>query len=241
VKVVAVIQARMGSTRLPGKVLEPIEGRPLVGWTLAAFRAVAAIDEVVLATTVGRDDDALVAFAAPLGPVYRGSARDVLGRVWEAARPYAPDIVVRGTADNPFPDPGVIAAQVDRCITDGFDYVGTAGWPLGIAAEVARAGALAIAAREAAEPAEREHVMPFLYRRPDRFRIGAVDGPAAARHSRYTVDTAEDLAFVRAVAAVVGHGPPVYLAELEAVMAASPELRRLNVDVRQKGWQEVES
>ncbi|MBP1704300.1 MAG: putative Aminotransferase, class pyridoxal-phosphate dependent [Chloroflexi bacterium] len=231
----------MGSTRLPGKVLEPIEGRPLVGWTLAAFRAVATIDEVVLATTVNREDEPLVAFAAPLGPVHRGSARDVLGRVWGAARPQSPDIVVRGTADNPFPDPDVIAAQIDRCVMDGFDYVGTAGWPIGIAAEVARVKALEAAVTEAIEPADREHVMPFLYRHPERFRIGALDGPTTTCHPRYTVDTAEDLAFARAVAARVGHGPPIYLAELEAVVAASPELRLLNSDVRQKGWHEVES
>lgn len=235
------IQARTGSTRLPGKVLADIEGRPLFAWTLAAFRAVPAIGEVVLATTGEAADDALAAAAARLGPVHRGPVRDVLARVWGAAAPYAPDLVVRGTADNPFPDPAVIARQVERCREGPFDYVGTAGWPLGIAAEVARAEALAAAALEASTPAEREHVMPFLYTRPDRFRIGVLEGPASPFHSRYTVDTDEDLAFARGLAAGLGHGPPVYLDELEAIVAARPELRHLNRDVRQKRWQEVES
>lgn len=240
-RVVAVVQARTGSTRLPGKVLMEIEGRPLYAWTLAAFRAVEAIDEVVLAVTdEGRDDD-LAAAAARLGPVHRGPVRDVLARVWGAAAPYAPELVVRGTADNPFPDPDVIARQIERCAEGPFDYVGTAGWPLGIAAEVARAEALAAAAREATTAAEREHVMPFLYTRPERFRIGALPGPADPAHSRYTVDTAEDLAFARELAAGLGHGPPARLAELEAIVAAAPELRRLNAAVRQRGWQEVES
>ncbi len=239
-RVVAVIQARTGSTRLPGKVLADLEGRPLFAWTVAAFQAVPAIGTVTVATTVEPLDDALARAAAALGPVHRGSARDVLARVWDAAAPYEPDFVVRGTADNPFPDPDVIAGQLAHCIEADLDYVGTAGWPLGIAAEVARASALAAAAREAVAPAEREHVMPFLYARPERFRIGAFEPPAPASHSRYTVDTPEDLELARVLARAVGHEPPVRLAELEAVMAARPELLQLNSGVRQKGWQEVE-
>jgi spore coat polysaccharide biosynthesis protein SpsF len=239
-RVVAVIQARTGSTRLPGKVLAMIGDRPLFAWTVAALRAVPGIDLVVLATSDEPADDVLAAAAAGLAPVHRGSARDVLARVWDAAAPHAPDLVVRGTADNPFPDPDVIGAQVAACVGGGFDYMGTSGYPLGIAAEVARASALEMAAREATAPAEREHVMPFLYGHPDRFRIGSLPAPAAPRHSRYTVDTPEDLAFARALAARIGHPPPVRLAELEAIVAREPGLADLNADVRQKHWQEVE-
>jgi spore coat polysaccharide biosynthesis protein SpsF len=239
-RVVAVIQARTGSTRLPGKVLAMIGDRPLFAWTIAALRAVPAIDVVVLATSDEPADDGLAAAAAGLALVHRGSARDVLARVRDAAAPHAPDLVVRGTADNPFPDPDVIGAQVALCVAGGFDYVGTSGYPLGIAAEVARASALDAAAREATAPAEREHVMPFLYGHPERFRIGALPPPAATVHSRYTVDTQEDLALVRALAARIGHPPPVRLAELEAIVAHEPGLADLNADVRQKHWQEVE-
>jgi len=239
-QVVAVIQARTGSTRLPGKVLALVGDRPLFAWTIAALRAVPAIDVVVLATSDEPADDGLAAAAAGLALVHRGSARDVLARVWEAAAPHAPDFVVRGTADNPFPDPDVIGAQVAACAGGDFDYVGTSGYPLGIAAEVARASALETAAREATAPAEREHVTPFLYGHPDRFRVGRLPAPAAPRHSRYTVDTPDDLAFARALAARIGHPPPVRLAELEAIVAREPSLADLNADVRQKHWQEVE-
>ena len=239
--VVAVIQARTGSTRLPGKVLATIGDRPLFAWTIAALRAVPAIDLVVLATSDESADDGLAAVAARLVSVHRGSARDVLARVWGAVVAHAPDLVVRGTADNPFPDPEVIAAQVAACASGGFDYVGTSGYPLGIAAEVARASALETAAREATAPAEREHVMPFLYDHPDRFRIGSLPRPAAMLHSRYTVDTPEDLAFARALAARIGHPPPVRLAELEAIVSREPGLANLNAGVRQKHWHEVQS
>jgi spore coat polysaccharide biosynthesis protein SpsF len=239
-QVVAVIQARTGSTRLPGKVLALVGDRPLFAWTIAALRAVPAIDLVVLATSDEPADDDLAAAAAGLALVHRGSARDVLARVWDAAAPHAPDFVVRGTADNPFPDPEVIGAQVAACARDGVDYIGTSGYPLGIAAEVARASALETAAREATAPAEREHVMPFLYGNPDRFRVGSLPPPAATVHSRYTVDTPDDLAFARALAARIGHPPPVRLAELEAIVAREPSLADLNANVRQKHWQEVE-
>jgi spore coat polysaccharide biosynthesis protein SpsF len=239
-RVVAVIQARTGSKRLPGKVLAMIGDRPLFAWTIAALRAVPAVEVVVLATSDEPADDALAKAAAELVLVHRGSARDVLARVWGAAAPHAPDYVVRGTADNPFPDPDVIGAQLAACVGSGFDYVGTSGYPLGIAAEVARASAVETAAREATAPAEREHVMPFLYGHPGRFRVGSLPAPAAVLHSRYTVDTLEDLAFARALADRIGHPPPVRLAELEAIVAREPGLADLNADVRQKHWQEVE-
>lgn len=239
-RVVAVLQARTGSTRLPGKVLAMIGDRPLFAWTVAALRAVPAVDVVVVATSDAPADDGLAQAAAELALLHRGSERDVLARVWDAAAPHSPDLVVRATADNPFPDPDVIEAQVAACVLGGFDYVGTSGYPLGIAVEVARASALATAAREATAPAEREHVMPFLYGHPERFLVASLDAPAAALHSRYTVDTPDDLAFARALAARIGHPPPVRLVELEAIVAREPALAGLNAGVRQKSWQEVE-
>jgi spore coat polysaccharide biosynthesis protein SpsF len=238
-RVVAVIQARTGSSRLPGKVLADIAGLPLVVWTIRATLAVQGLDAVILATTEQPEDDELARLAGGLVAVHRGSVHDVLTRVWEAAAPLDPAIVVRQTADNPFPDPAVVAMQVDALVEGGFDFVGNAGWPLGIAAEVARAGALQEACTEAVDPAEREHVMPFLYARPERYRIGRLAAPPAA-HPRYTVDTDADLALARILADRIGHEPPVSLAELEAVIAADPAIGGLNVGVRQKGWREVD-
>jgi spore coat polysaccharide biosynthesis protein SpsF (cytidylyltransferase family) len=241
-RVVAVIQARMGSTRLPGKVLLPIGDRSLLAWTVAGVRAIPGLASVVVATTTEPGDDVLVDAATALGTeVHRGPVPDVLTRCFEAVAPYDPDVVVRQTADNPFPDPSIAAAQVEALRDQRLDYVGIAGWPIGTAAEVCRMDALSAAMREATAAADREHVMPYLYSHPDRFRIGtlprAAPAPAGGERWRYTVDTPADLELARALADRLGHPPPVHLDELEAIMAADPELALLNAAVVQKPWQ----
>lgn len=240
-RVIAVIQARTGSTRLPGKVLAPIGARPLVLWTLEAAKQVPGVDRIVVATTTEALDDPLVEILDAAGvPVHRGPVLDVLTRVWDAAAPASPDYVVRATADNPFMDPAVVAIQLRRCIDDDLDYVGTAGWPLGIAAEVARAGALGEACREARDPAEREHVMPFLYARPERYRIGSAPPRDRVPPGRFTVDTPEDLEFARAIAARLGPVGTCSVARLCEILDAEPGLVELNSGVRQKAWREME-
>jgi spore coat polysaccharide biosynthesis protein SpsF (cytidylyltransferase family) len=173
--------------------------------------------------------------------VHRGSAHDVLRRVRDAIAPFEPDLVLRQTGDNPFPDPDVMASQVRRLVDGGLDYVGIAGLPLGIGAEVVTAAALGAADREATNPADREHVLPFIYARPERFAIGALDEPPPWRHRRYTVDTAADLAFARALAQrLPSTGGPARLADLEAIVSASPELAELNRTVEQRRPDEAE-
>lgn len=240
-RTIAVIQARMGSTRLPGKVLEPIEGRALIDWTIEGISAIAGLEGLVVAITTDASDDPLAAHLVERGgvDVHRGPVHDVLRRVVEAVRPGAPDVVVRQTADNPFPDPLIMRAQLDRLVEGPFDYVGIAGLPLGIGAEAVTWAALEAADREATDAAEREHVLPFVYTRPERFRIGTLASPTAG-HGRYTVDTPADLAFARAVAARLVGAPPTSLGALEAVVAAEPGLRRLNAGVGQKDHHEAE-
>lgn len=236
---VVVVQARMGSTRLPGKVLQDIEGRPLLAWTVAGVQAISSVMKVVVATTIEPQDDVIADLASRLGvDVHRGSVDDVLSRCYDAVASSGAEVVIRQTADNPFPDPRVAAAQAERLVEGGFDYVGIGGWPLGIAAEVCRFTALETAEREASDPTEREHVMPFLYRRPDRFRIGRLDRTDARRRAgapaRFTVDTAADLAFARALAGRLGHGPPVSIDELERLVDDDPALLELNAGIQQR-------
>jgi spore coat polysaccharide biosynthesis protein SpsF len=241
-RTIAVIQARMGSTRLPGKILEPIEGRPLLAWTIEAVRAVPGVDDLVLATTDRPEDDAVAEVVQVLGVrVHRGSVHDVLRRLADAVRPLEPDVVLRQTGDNPFVDPEIMSAQLVRLDEGPFDYVGIAGLPLGIGGEAVRAEALWIADREATEPADREHVLPFVYARPERFAIGSLTAPPGWRHPRYTVDTPADLAFARAVAArLPGRRPPARLTTLESIVAGGMGLAELNATVVQRDHHEAE-
>ena len=240
-RTIAVIQARMGSTRLPGKSMAPIRGRPLVLWTVRSVERIAGLDGLVLAVTDEADDDELVELLLANGQrVHRGPVLDVLSRCWDAVAPADPDIVIRQTGDNPFADPVVMAGQVKRLVEGGFDYVGTAGWPLGIAAEVARSEALATAYREAATAAEREHVMPFLYSRPQRFKVGALAPGTPPPPGRFTVDTSADLEFARAVAERLDPAATVSLDVLGAILGAEPDLLEINRTVRQRAWQETQ-
>jgi len=241
-RTVAVIQARMGSTRLPGKIAADIAGRPLALWTVRAVEAVDGVDEVVVATTDGPEDDPFAELLRAHGiRVHRGSARDVLSRVVDAVAPLAPDVVLRQTGDNPFPDPDVMAAQLRLVAGGPFDYVGIAGLPLGIGGEAVRASALEAAGREAVGAADREHVLPFVYARPERFAIGSLADPPPWRHRRYTVDTAADLAFARALAERLPAGGRLpRLADLEAIVAATPGLARVNEAIEQRGHDEAE-
>lgn len=230
----------MGSTRLPGKVLEHIRGRPLVLWAMAAVEAVPSLNDLVAAISADPEDDPLEAVLLEAGyACHRGPSQDVLTRCWDAVAPYEPTHVVRATADCPFVAGEVIERQIQRLIAEDFDYIGIAGWPVGIAGEVAKAGSLMTAFREATDPLEREHVMPFLYARPERFRIGTCEPLTSPPAGRFAVDTIEDLIVVRAIADRLGERVPPSLAELTAVMAAHPELADGNRDVHQKTWHEI--
>lgn len=244
-RIVGVIQARMASTRLPGKVLYDIGGEPLLAWTVTSVRAIPGMDEVVIATTTEPEDDAIVDLAEQLGVAsHRGPLFDVLARCYGAVAPFEPDIVVRQTADNAYADPDVAGSQIRTLVEGGFDYVGIKGWPIGIAAEAVWMEGLATAHREATDPADREHVMPYLYRHPDRFRVGVTPrerpGPEGWDRRRYTIDTTEDLELAHEIARRLGHGSPVHLEELEAILEADPALYALNKDVVQVSYREAQ-
>lgn len=202
--ILAVLQARMSSSRLPGKVMRPILGRPMIARQLERLNACETLDRIVVATSLDPSDDPLAALCEQLGaPVFRGSLEDVLGRFQGAALAHGPaDHVVRLTADCPLADPAVIDACVRLHLARGTAYTSNTlqrTYPDGLDVEVMAAGALAAACAEAADPYEREHVTPFLYRRPERFPIAQLTQARDLSAHRWTVDTAEDLAFVEAV------------------------------------------
>lgn len=206
-RVTGVIQARMGSTRLPGKVLAPLGLRPLLGLLLHRLRD-APVDRLVVATSTAAADDAVEAIAAAAGvATVRGPADDVLSRFALALRDYPADVVVRITADCPLLDVAVVASAIDLHAETGSDYTSNTlirTFPDGLDVEVVAASALATAETEARREDEREHVTPFIYRRPERFQLAALRSDELAGEERWTVDDAADLAFVQAVVESLG-------------------------------------
>lgn len=240
--VTAVIQARMGSSRLPGKVLRPLGGRPVLGWVVRAAHASAAVDEVVVATTTGGEDDEVVKLCAELGVAcVRGPADDVLSRFLLALEAHPADAVVRLTSDCPLLDPAVIAQTVGafQAVAGHIDYLSTTVvrcLPRGLDVEVAAVAALRDVATHATGY-DRVHVTSTLYGDPERYRVAGLTFLPAADDLRITLDTAEDAALLDALVAETGDRPPAWR-DLVALLRTRPDLVALNAEVRQKALHE---
>ncbi len=240
-RVVAVIQARMGSTRLPGKVLRELGGRAVLGWTVRAAQAARLVDEVIVATSVLDEDDAIIAYAEDLGVrAVRGSADDVLDRFHTAIDGVEADVVVRLTSDCPMLDPQVIDDVVALWLNDReLDYVATTlvrTLPRGLDVELATRAALDRAWSEA-EGFHRSHVTSWLYRDgSDARRAGIVFAPTAS-DLRITLDVEEDLALLTALTAIAGDRIVPH-PELIALLRAHPEIAALNAEVEQKALEQ---
>jgi len=195
----------MTSTRLPGKVMAPVLGEPMIGRQVERLRRSHRIDELMVATSIDPSDDPLAAYCDALGlEVFRGSLNDVLDRFRAALarRPQA-TTVIRLTADCPLTDPKLIDQVIEHHHEVGADYtsntLGTRTYPHGLDAEVIRAGALVDAAERADDAYEREHVTPYIYRRPEIYRLAGVARHESLAALRWTVDVPPDLTFVREV------------------------------------------
>jgi spore coat polysaccharide biosynthesis protein SpsF len=212
--ILGVIQARMSSSRLPGKVLAPVLDTPMIGRQVERLRRSRRLDALVLATSREASDDPLADYCASLGlGVVRGPLEDVLARFALAldAFPQATTLV-RLTADCPLTDWRVLDAMVDHHLAAGADYTNNTlpqrTFPHGLDVEAAQVAAFRAAVAEATDPYDREHVTPFLYRNPQRFRVEGLTRTPSLAHLRWTVDYPEDLEFVRHVYAALYAADP---------------------------------
>lgn len=240
-KTVIIVQARMSSTRLPGKVLIPVLGRPLLDHQVARLRRVREADDVCVATTTAAIDDAIVALCDRLGiSWYRGPESDVLSRYAGAAERFQADVVVRVTADCPLIDPEVVD-RVVRFYKDHageYDYVSNVlrrTYPRGMDTEVLSRAVLREADRMATSPEEREHVTLHLYSHPERYRLGNVAHSEDLSRHRWTVDTPEDLELVRRIIEALSPTRPLYsMQDVLGILAQYPEWSTLNAGIEQK-------
>jgi spore coat polysaccharide biosynthesis protein SpsF len=241
VKVVAIIQARMGSTRLPGKVLLDLAGEPVLARVVERVLRAQTLDRAVVATTIQPADEAIARLCAERGwPCFRGSEEDVLDRYYHAAAAHRADVVVRITSDCPLIEPEV----VDRVVREflerqpGLDYAANTlpprTFPRGLDTEVMCFDALERAWREDKNPAWREHVTPYIYRNPGIFRLHGVINEVDLSHMRWTVDTPQDLAFVRCIYEHLSHDCFSWHQVL-AALQEHPEWLEINRGVQQKG------
>ena len=230
-KRIAIVQARMSSTRLPGKCLAEIEGRPLLWHTVSRTSAAKVCDEVLVATSTEASDDAIEEYCLGQSiPVFRGSLEDVLDRFYRAAGSRGAETIVRTTADCPLLDPEVIAHVVRAFDPDHHDYVSNTierTYPDGLDTEVFSFAALERVWREARLPSEREHVTPYIWKNPEIFRIELVRQDRDHSSERWTVDEPCDLEFVRAVFGGIGR-LEFGQREVLALLEREPELRELN-------------
>ncbi len=204
-KTIIIDQARMTSTRLPGKVMKKVLGKPLLEYQIERLRQVRLADELVIATTTNDTDQPIAELCEHLGVAYyRGSEEDVLSRYYEAATQFGADAVVRVTSDCPLIDPGVMDEVIGLYINnrDNYDYVSNTlerTYPRGLDTEVFSMAVLEKAYKEAGEQPDREHVTLFMYRRPEQFRLANSSGAVDYSHHRWTVDTPEDFRLIQLI------------------------------------------
>lgn len=196
--IIVIVQARIGSTRLPGKVLMPLAGKSLISHVFDRLRPSSKVDRLVLATTTSPQDDILEQWAQDAGvDIYRGSEHDVLDRYYQAAKIYSPKIVVRITADDPFKDFRMLDEMLTVMEAQHLDFISNnnpPSFPEGMDIEIMTFATLERAAHEAREPLEREHVTQYIYRNKDQFKILNFDnGKNDLSSLRWTIDTISDM------------------------------------------------
>ncbi len=245
-KTVAIIQARMSSSRLPGKVLRDIGGQSMLERMLTRVRRAKKIDLVAVATTTDPSDDAVADFCRTHHVrFFRGSLQDVLDRYYQAALHFKAGTVVRLTADCPLIDPAVIDHTIEQFRLADVDFAANRlpppwhrTYPIGMDTEVCSFSALERAWREAQAPYEREHVMPYLYDAPGRFRTLLVNTEPDYGHLRWTVDTQQDLEVVQRVYSFFEGRDDFTYSDLLDLFARHPELQAMNASVRHKTYTE---
>lgn len=239
-KVVAIIQARMSSTRLPGKVLMELAGKPVLAHVVERLQACRQLNEIMVATSTDASDDVIALWCAQNEILcYRGSLLDVLDRYVMAARACRADAVVRITADCPAIDPVVVDEVVDGFLSDGYEFFGLKGeFPDGLDCTVFATSALERAWREATLPSEREHVGPYIEKNPQFFKSGGLEKFCGLQHLRWTLDEPRDYAFLSAIfSSLYTADHPFTANDVLALLKREPALAEINADiVRNEGY-----
>jgi spore coat polysaccharide biosynthesis protein SpsF len=238
--VVAIIQARMGSRRFPGKVLADLRGRPVLEWVVDAVKRVEGVNNIVVATTTNSEDEAIRAWCEKnTVNCFRGEPLDVLKRYSDCAKEYGATHVVRITADCPLLDSETVSTVLREGIREAADYFGLDGsFPDGFDCEGFRADALFRANSEATSPSDREHVTPYFKNEPGVFRSLFVELWSDMAEFRLTIDEPADLAYIETVLSLVPSRGTRYSSHaILKVVKQRQDLRELNAHIpRNEGY-----
>lgn len=261
--VVAIIQGRMSSSRLPGKILADIAGQPMLGRVFIRTSRSGSVTGTVFATTTDASDDPVAEYCDFSGMAYtRGSQFDVLDRYYQAARRAGADVVVRITADCPVIDPALIDDAVRTLIEGGYDFACNRlpppwrrTYPIGLDVEACTFKVLEKAWKAAREPQQREHVMPYLYEgiklaretriletgtSPRGFRVALLHHTTDFGEYRWTVDTPEDLEFIRQVYARFNDRDDFSWTDMLELVHNEPHLMQINANVAHKTLKDID-
>ena len=248
-EVVAIIQARMSSTRLPGKVMLDLGGRPVLSRMVERVRKASRVNRVVVATTVDPSDDPIVNLCKSEGiDVFRGSLPDVLDRYYQAAVKFHADVVVRLTGDCPLIDPVLIDDVVDALWAQDADFACNRlpppfhrTYPIGLDVEACTFAALQRAWREATEKHDREHVLPYLYEVKDRFKVVQLNHSQDLGEMRWTLDTPEDYVLLKEIIKRLQDRNDFSWLDVLELFRQDPALSAINGAVKHKSMFDVEN
>jgi spore coat polysaccharide biosynthesis protein SpsF len=249
-RVVAVIQARMGSTRLPQKVLTDIVGKPMLWHVINRLKKAKFIDEIIVATSEKEEDELIINLAQENGVKgFAGSEEDVLDRYFQAAKNYKADVIVRITADCPLIDPDVVDKVIKYFLENDYDYVSNTDdmggrkarkptYPDGLDTEVFSFAVLERTWKEAKMLSEREHVTSYIWKHPKIFKISSIKCDENLSNMRWTVDRKEDLMFVRAVYKKLYRTDTIFnMNDILSLLKTHPELMNINRGItRNEGY-----
>lgn len=230
-RVVAIVQARMSSTRLPGKAFLPLGGKPALEHVLERASKIDGVSSVILATSREPSDDRIANWCEARGTsFFRGSLNDVLGRYYECALEAGADFVVRITADCPLLDPQLSSRAVALALSQQTDLAAVAkSFPKGLDTQVFRFSALATAFSEASTGYDREHVGPFIENNQSRFKVRAIESAIDHSNQRWTLDYPEDYEFLSAVFEnLIGRDDPLHHETVLDVLRKNPEIFSIN-------------
>lgn len=236
-KINAIIQARCGSSRFPNKVFIDINGKPLIWHVVNRLSFAKTIDKIVIATTTNEKDDKIEEWCKDNNiACFRGSENDVLNRYYEASLVFPSDVIVRITADDPFKEPALIDAVVNKLISEGYDHVTNnlpPSWPEGLDCEAFTFAALKTSEESTMDSFEREHVTQYIYHNPNKFKIGNIKSEINLSYLRWTIDKKADYEMVNSIYAHRDSNNTEILLfeEILDILKKYPEISQINSEV----------